>query len=99
MARSSEPGLTGAAVFLEFIGLWKLERFEFAVAAACFLVTLFIGSPDRHRADQHHEEQQLTRLGVWLRQLNAAIMGSAAWPHGCAQLEKGTSWRNSSTGR
>ena len=28
----------------DFIALWKLDRFEFLVAAACFLVTLFIGS-------------------------------------------------------
>ncbi len=28
----------------EFVGLWKLDRFEFAVASACFLVTLFIGA-------------------------------------------------------
>ena len=28
----------------EFIGLWRLDRFEFAVGAVCFLVTLFIGS-------------------------------------------------------
>jgi sulfate permease, SulP family len=28
----------------EFVGLWRLDRFEFAVAAACFLVTLFIGA-------------------------------------------------------
>jgi SulP family sulfate permease len=28
----------------EFISLWKLDRFEFLVGAACFLVTLFIGA-------------------------------------------------------
>jgi high affinity sulfate transporter 1 len=28
----------------EFIGLWKLDRFEFSIGAACFLVTLFVGS-------------------------------------------------------
>lgn len=28
----------------EFIGLWHLDRFEFLIGAACFLVTLFIGS-------------------------------------------------------
>ncbi len=28
----------------EFRALWKLDRFEFAVAAVCFVVTLFIGS-------------------------------------------------------
>ena len=28
----------------EFIDLWKLDRFEFAVGATCFLVTLFIGA-------------------------------------------------------
>jgi high affinity sulfate transporter 1 len=28
----------------EFVGLWRLDRFEFAVGAACFLVTLFIGA-------------------------------------------------------
>lgn len=28
----------------EFIGLWRLDRFEFAIGAVCFLVTLFIGS-------------------------------------------------------
>ena len=28
----------------EFVGLWKVDRFEFAIGAACFLVTLFIGS-------------------------------------------------------
>lgn len=28
----------------DFARLWKLDRFEFAVAAACFLVTLFVGS-------------------------------------------------------
>lgn len=28
----------------DFIALWKADRFEFAVGAVCFLVTLFIGS-------------------------------------------------------
>jgi SulP family sulfate permease len=28
----------------EFIGLWRLDRFEFWIAAVCFLVTLLIGS-------------------------------------------------------
>ncbi|RZS63398.1 high affinity sulfate transporter 1 [Agromyces ramosus] len=28
----------------EFARLWRADRFEFAIAAACFLVTLFIGS-------------------------------------------------------
>ncbi|SFS13380.1 high affinity sulphate transporter 1 [Microbacterium sp. cf046] len=28
----------------EFIALWKLDRFEFAIGAACFLVTLFVGA-------------------------------------------------------
>ena len=28
----------------EFISLWRLDRFEFLVGAACFLVTLFIGA-------------------------------------------------------
>ncbi len=28
----------------EFAALWKLDRFEFWIAAVCFLVTLFIGS-------------------------------------------------------
>lgn len=28
----------------EFIALWKADRFEFAIGATCFLVTLFIGS-------------------------------------------------------
>jgi MFS superfamily sulfate permease-like transporter len=28
----------------EFIGLWRLDRFEFWIGAACFLVTLLIGS-------------------------------------------------------
>ena len=28
----------------EFIALWRLDRFEFAVGAACFLVTLLVGS-------------------------------------------------------
>jgi MFS superfamily sulfate permease-like transporter len=28
----------------EFIDLWKLDRFEFSIGAACFLVTLFVGS-------------------------------------------------------
>lgn len=28
----------------DFITLWKLDRFEFVIGAACFLVTLFIGS-------------------------------------------------------
>ncbi len=28
----------------DFIALWKQDRFEFAIGAACFLVTLFIGS-------------------------------------------------------
>lgn len=28
----------------EFIGLWRLDRFEFLVGAVCFLVTLFVGS-------------------------------------------------------
>ena len=28
----------------DFIGLWKLDRFEFSVGAVCFLVTLFVGS-------------------------------------------------------
>jgi SulP family sulfate permease len=28
----------------EFIALWKLDRFEFAIGAVCFLVTLFIGA-------------------------------------------------------
>jgi SulP family sulfate permease len=28
----------------ELAGLWKLDRFEFAVAAVCFVVTLFIGA-------------------------------------------------------
>lgn len=28
----------------DFVALWKLDRFEFAVGAACFLVTLFIGA-------------------------------------------------------
>lgn len=28
----------------DFVGLWKADRFEFAVGAVCFLVTLFIGS-------------------------------------------------------
>ena len=28
----------------EFTALWRLDRFEFAVGAVCFLVTLFIGS-------------------------------------------------------
>ncbi|WP_221586316.1 SulP family inorganic anion transporter [Microbacterium sp. G2-8] len=30
--------------FREFARLWKLDRFEFAIGAACFLVTLFVGS-------------------------------------------------------
>jgi SulP family sulfate permease len=30
--------------FREFAALWKLDRFEFAIGAVCFLVTLFIGS-------------------------------------------------------
>ncbi|MGZ8804917.1 MAG: SulP family inorganic anion transporter [Microbacterium sp.] len=28
----------------EFVGLWKLDRFEFAIGAACFVVTLFFGA-------------------------------------------------------
>ncbi len=28
----------------EFIAIWKADRFEFVIGAACFLVTLFIGS-------------------------------------------------------
>lgn len=28
----------------EFRALWKLDRFEFAIGAVCFLVTLFVGS-------------------------------------------------------
>ncbi len=28
----------------DFIDLWRLDRFEFAVGAVCFLVTLFIGA-------------------------------------------------------
>ncbi|MGX5695834.1 SulP family inorganic anion transporter [Agromyces soli] len=28
----------------DFIGLWRADRFEFAIGAVCFLVTLFIGS-------------------------------------------------------
>lgn len=28
----------------EFIGLWKLDRFEFTIGAVCFAVTLFVGS-------------------------------------------------------
>lgn len=28
----------------DFVELWKIDRFEFAVGATCFLVTLFIGS-------------------------------------------------------
>ncbi|KQO95931.1 SulP family inorganic anion transporter [Leifsonia sp. Leaf264] len=28
----------------DFVGLWKVDRFEFAIGAVCFLVTLFIGS-------------------------------------------------------
>ena len=28
----------------DFIALWRLDRFEFAIGAACFIVTLFIGS-------------------------------------------------------
>jgi high affinity sulfate transporter 1 len=28
----------------DFIGLWKVDRFEFVVGAVCFLVTLFVGS-------------------------------------------------------
>ncbi|KHK97661.1 sulfate permease [Microbacterium mangrovi] len=28
----------------EFLDLWKLDRFEFGIGAACFLVTLFVGS-------------------------------------------------------
>ncbi len=28
----------------EFIALWRLDRFEFAIGAVCFLVTLFIGA-------------------------------------------------------
>lgn len=28
----------------EFAELWRLDRFEFAIGAACFLVTLFVGS-------------------------------------------------------
>ncbi len=30
--------------FREFVSLWRLDRFEFAVGAVCFLVTLFVGS-------------------------------------------------------
>lgn len=28
----------------DFAGLWRLDKFEFAVGAVCFLVTLFVGS-------------------------------------------------------
>jgi SulP family sulfate permease len=28
----------------EFVGLWKLDRFEFVIGAACFVVTLFFGA-------------------------------------------------------
>nr|WP_201469441.1 SulP family inorganic anion transporter [Microbacterium hydrocarbonoxydans] len=28
----------------EFAGLWRIDRFEFAIGAVCFLVTLFVGS-------------------------------------------------------
>lgn len=30
--------------FRELVGLWRVDRFEFAVGAVCFLVTLFVGS-------------------------------------------------------
>lgn len=30
--------------FRDFVQLWKADRFEFAIGAVCFLVTLFIGS-------------------------------------------------------
>lgn len=41
--------IVGVAIFpllgiRDFIELWRQDRFEFAVGAACFLVTLFIGS-------------------------------------------------------
>jgi len=28
----------------EFVALWRMDRFEFAIGAACFMVTLFIGA-------------------------------------------------------
>jgi SulP family sulfate permease len=28
----------------DFVGLWRLDRFEFAIGAACFIVTLFFGA-------------------------------------------------------
>ena len=28
----------------DFVGLWRVDRFEFTVGAVCFLVTLFVGS-------------------------------------------------------